>query len=428
MLTKDFDYSLPDELIAQSPTQQRNQSRLLVVSQQEPFRDLHIQTFATALEWIAGKRGKAGRVPLIILNESKVYPARVMISKKSGAKGEAFILNDVVLGTGAGVDQCGQAPRDSELASVLLRPLKKMKTGDVLYDAAGQVALFEIVHKGSQSAKVRLLRPLQEIFSTFAAMPTPPYIRRHYFNGDSDRKPDPLVQTDFERYQNVYATNLGSAAAPTAGLHFSQDFLHMLEKNKQAEFAKVTLHVGIGTFRPVQAEAPADHEMHSEYYSISKEALQQIRKAHEEKRAIVYLGTTSFRAVESFLRRIMEAGAGGLNDSGCVPKATGRLFEEADALCDRLLETNLFVYPESVENELHLPIVGDALFTNFHQPQSTLLMLVCALSGYKRTMAAYAHAVQQGYRFLSYGDASLFEFAQESIFDRSCPSGKYEMG
>jgi S-adenosylmethionine:tRNA ribosyltransferase-isomerase len=288
---------------------------------------------------------------------------------------------------------------------------------------------------------VRTLVRLFEVLERFGQMPLPPYIHRG-FGGESSPKSgavglaasdadsivtDEWSSFDRERYQTVYAGTLGSAAAPTAGLHLTHDLMRDLEDQGLATFAKITLHVGLGTFRPVQCDQISDHKMHSERFSISLANVERILTAVQENRPIVYLGTTSFRATESFLLAGASQWINSRHPVSVNESSQGNAIEIPasmnldESFMDILrsgagseMSTNLFIYPGCDQRWglSYAPVIGDALITNFHQPKSTLLMLVAALIGVDQMRKVYQHALANSYRFLSYGDASLLPFAQ----------------
>ena len=337
MKTSDFDYELPEELIAQHPAAQRDHSRLLVMDkftgavEHRVFRDI--------VNYL-----HAGDV--LVLNNTKVIPARIFGVKEGGtAKIEVLLLK-----------------RDDDLPNtweVLVHPGKRAKVGTVIDFGEGR-------HKGEVIANTSAGRKVtfhfdgifEEILEELGTMPLPPYIHEQL--------------EDQNRYQTVYAKVDGSAAAPTAGLHFTTELLETLRQNG-IEIEEVLLHVGLGTFKPVSEEDIEDHEMHSEYYEISQETADSINKAKAEGRRIISVGTTSTRALESAAK-------------------DGRL--QAGSGC-----TNIFIYPGYKWQ------IIDGLITNFHLPKSTLMMLVSALSTREHILAAYREAVVQRYRFFSFGDA-----------------------
>lgn len=337
MKTSDFDYELPEELIAQHPAAQRDHSRLLVMDkftgavEHRVFRDI--------VNYL-----HAGDV--LVLNNTKVIPARIFGVKEGGtAKIEVLLLK-----------------RDDDLPNtweVLVHPGKRAKVGTVIDFGEGRLK-GEVIANTSAGRKVTFHFDgiFEEILEELGTMPLPPYIHEQL--------------EDQNRYQTVYAKVDGSAAAPTAGLHFTTELLETLRQNG-VEIEEVLLHVGLGTFKPVSEEDIEDHEMHSEYYEISQETADRINKAKAEGRRVISVGTTSTRALESAAKDgRLQAGSGW---------------------------TNIFIYPGYKWQ------IIDGLITNFHLPKSTLMMLVSALSTREHILAAYKEAVAQRYRFFSFGDA-----------------------
>lgn len=337
MKTSDFDYELPEELIAQHPAAQRDHSRLLVMDkftgavEHRVFRDI--------VNYL-----HAGDV--LVLNNTKVIPARIFGVKEGGtAKIEVLLLK-----------RDGDLPNTWE---VLVHPGKRAKVGTVIDFGEGRLK-GEVIANTSAGRKVAFHFDgiFEEILEELGTMPLPPYIHEQL--------------EDQNRYQTVYAKVNGSAAAPTAGLHFTTELLETLRQNG-IEIEEVLLHVGLGTFKPVSEEDIEDHEMHSEYYEISQETADRINKAKAEGRRIISVGTTSTRALESAAKDgRLQAGSGW---------------------------TNIFIYPGYKWQ------IIDGLITNFHLPKSTLMMLVSALSTREHILAAYKEAVAQCYRFFSFGDA-----------------------
>lgn len=337
MKTSDFDYELPTELIAQHPAEKRDHSRLLVMDKYTGAVEHHV--FKDIVNYL-----HAGDV--LVINNTKVIPARIFGTKEGGtAKIEVLLLK-----------------RDEMLPNtweVLVHPGKRAKVGTVIDFGEGRLK-GEVIENTSAGRKITFHFDgiFEEILEDLGTMPLPPYI--HEQLGDQTR------------YQTVYAKVDGSAAAPTAGLHFTKDLLALL-KEKGVEIEEVLLHVGLGTFKPVNEEDIEDHEMHSEYYEISKETAERINQAKAEGRRIISVGTTSTRALESAAR-------------------DGRLFAGSGW-------TNIFIYPGYKWQ------IVDGLITNFHLPKSTLMMLVSALSKRELILNAYQEAVAQKYRFFSFGDA-----------------------
>ncbi len=337
MKTSDFDYELPTELIAQHPAEKRDHSRLLVMDKYTGAVEHHV--FKDIVNYL-----HAGDV--LVINNTKVIPARIFGTKEGGtAKIEVLLLK-----------------RDEMLPNtweVLVHPGKRAKVGTVIDFGEGRLK-GEVIENTSAGRKITFHFDgiFEEILEDLGTMPLPPYIHEQL--------------EDQSRYQTVYAKVDGSAAAPTAGLHFTKDLLALL-KEKGVEIEEVLLHVGLGTFKPVNEEDIEDHEMHSEYYEISKETAERINQAKAEGRRIISVGTTSTRALESAAR-------------------DGRLIAGSGW-------TNIFIYPGYKWQ------IVDGLITNFHLPKSTLMMLVSALSKRELILNAYQEAVAQKYRFFSFGDA-----------------------
>ena len=337
MKTSDFDYELPEELIAQHPAAQRDHSRLLVMDKYTGAVEHRV--FRDIVNYL-----HAGDV--LVLNNTKVIPARIFGVKEGGtAKIEVLLLK-----------------RDDDLPNtweVLVHPGKRAKVSTVIDFGEGRLK-GEVIANTSAGRKVTFHFDgiFEEILEELGTMPLPPYIHEQL--------------EDQNRYQTVYAKVDGSAAAPTAGLHFTTELLETLRQNG-IEIEEVLLHVGLGTFKPVSEEDIEDHEMHSEYYEISQETADRINKAKAEGRRIISVGTTSTRALESAAKDgRLQAGSGW---------------------------TNIFIYPGYKWQ------IIDGLITNFHLPKSTLMMLVSALSTREHILAAYKEAVAQRYRFFSFGDA-----------------------
>lgn len=339
MQVSDFDFYLPEELIAQQPLEPRDHSRLLVLKRQD--EGLEHRHFYNLPEYL-----QSGDV--LVVNETRVIPARLFGEKKgTGARVEVVLLHRL----------------DRDRWEVLLKPGKRVRPGSWLTFGQG---LLEAEVEGITPAGGRILRFVyqgvwEQLLDQLGEMPLPPYIR------------DKL--TDRERYQTVYAREEGSAAAPTAGLHFTPRLLQELQ-DKGVELVKVLLHVGLGTFRPVKVDKLEEHQMHAEFYRLTEEAADRINRAKTEGRRVIAVGTTS--------TRVLETAAVAL---GQVRPGEGW--------------TDIFIYPG-----YRFQII-DGLITNFHLPKSTLVMLVSALAGRERILAAYAEAVREKYRFFSFGDAML---------------------
>lgn len=339
-----FDFELPEELIAQTPLLERTASRLLMLNKESGAVEHGVFTdLADKLH--------AGDV--LVLNDTRVLPARLLGTKQdTGARIELLLLKQL----------------ENDRWEVLAKPAKRMKAGTVVVfgeDEAGAPLLTASVEEegsmGSRIVRFSYQGIFNELLDRLGEMPLPPYIKEKL-----DEK---------ERYQTVYSKHEGSAAAPTAGLHFTKPFLEALEA-KGVELAYLTLHVGLGTFRPMSTETVEEHEMHAEYYEISEQTAKILQRAREQKRRIVAVGTTSARTLETL----------------------GQRFE------DKPLEacngwTSIFIYPG------HSFKLVNALLTNFHLPKSTLVMLVSALAGREHILQAYREAIEHRYRFFSFGDA-----------------------
>ena len=339
MLTSDFDYKLPEELIAQTPLENRSSSRFLVIDRTERSYEDH--TFTDILEYL--NPGDA-----LVLNETKVLPARIHgIKPDTGGAVELLLLKDL----GDNTWEC------------LARPQKRLKRGTkvVFGDNLLTGTVVETKEEGITIVRFAYQGVFLEILDQIGAMPLPPYIHEKL--------------KDQGRYQTVYAKNLGSAAAPTAGLHFTSELLTKIEK-KGIKIVKITLDVGLGTFRPVQVDNIKDHKMHTETYEISKEAAKILNETRQNGDRIIAVGTTSVRTLESNLQKY-------------------------DKFTPERAETSIFIYPGYEFKAI------DGLITNFHLPKSTLIMLVSAFAGKDLVMEAYHHAIEEKYRFFSFGDAML---------------------
>jgi len=339
VLTSDFDYDLPASSIAQEPAP-RGESRLLVLDRTGPDRHAHVCDLPRLL--------RPG--DLLVLNDTRVIPARLFGRSTGGGKMEILLIEPL-------------AEREWD---ALVRPGRRARPGARIEIAEGLTA--EVADKREDRYRLRFSEPVEPHLERLGHIPLPPYIHR------------PDTPEDRERYQTVYASRPGAVAAPTAGLHFTEELLREIE-TAGIELAQVTLHVGIGTFKPVSAERIEEHRMERERYEIGEETAEALRRAREAGRRIVAVGTTVVRTLEGAAR------AGG----GEVRAGSGA--------------TDLFITPGF---NFH---VVDALLTNFHLPRSTLLMLVSAFAGRERVLAAYEEAVREGYRFYSYGDAMLLERA-----------------
>jgi S-adenosylmethionine:tRNA ribosyltransferase-isomerase len=352
----DYDYQLPPELIARYPAERRDGSRLLEISVDGGLVD---RTFDQLPELM-----RAGDV--MVVNESRVLPARLLGRKPTGARAEILLLRPM---PGAGDFD------DAVEWEALVRPGGKLKPGRTVEIAADlQVEIVDSVEGGGRVVRLVTPHSAAEAIRKHGHVPLPPYIHRA----------DEVLDRD--RYQTVYAMEPGSVAAPTAGLHFTENLLARLEERGVQRHA-VVLDVGVGTFRPVEVDDPAAHDMHFESYAIPVTTADAVNAARREGRRVWAVGTTVVRTLESAWESGgREAGGGALTPGRVMPGA-GR--------------TDLFIRPA------YRFEVVDALVTNFHLPRSTLMMLVAAFSGYDRTMGAYRHAVEAGYRFYSYGDAMV---------------------
>lgn len=339
MTVNDFDYELPEELIAQTPLTQRDHSRLLVLHRLTGA--IEHRHFYDIVEYL-------NPGDLLVVNDSKVIPARIFGTRA---------------GTGGVVEVLLLKALEENVWEVLVKPGKKARPGQILEFQEGMTGeILEILEDGKR--KIRFAHnasTIYEVLDRIGKMPLPPYITEQL--------------KDQGRYQTVYAKELGSAAAPTAGLHFTDELMDRI-RAKGIEIASVTLHVGLGTFRPVKVENVSDHIMHSEYFSIPEKTIERIKETKERGGRVISVGTTATRTLES----------GFDYDLNCV-------FPKGD--------TDIFIYP-GYEFK-----VIDCLITNFHLPKSTLMMLVSALAGKDKIMAAYAEAVNEKYRFFSFGDAML---------------------
>lgn len=340
MKTSDFYFDLPQELIAQEPLADRASSRLLVVEKETGSR--HHRHFRDIMEYL--REGDC-----LVINDTRVLPARLYGQR---------------VGTGAAMEILLLTRKDLDTWEVLVRPGKKAKPGDKISFGNGKLVaeILEVVEGGNRIIRFTYDGIFEAILDELGEMPLPPYITHRL--------------EDKERYQTVYAKHEGSAAAPTAGLHFTPTLLKEIEE-MGVKIAHVTLHVGLGTFRPVKAEDILEHEMHSEYYVVEQEQADIINDTKRSGGRIFSVGTTSTRTLESVA-----------DENGMVQAKSGW--------------TQIFIYPGYSFK------VIDCLITNFHLPESTLIMLVSALVGKDLTMAAYAEAVKEKYRFFSFGDACLF--------------------
>lgn len=340
MKTSDFNFDLPEKLIAQEPLEDRTSSRLLVVDKNTG--DITHKNFYNVLDYL--KKGDC-----LVINNTRVLPARLYGEK---------------LGTGANIEILLLQRKELDTWEVIMRNAKKCKIGDKISFGDGKLVaqVMEILEEGNRLIKFEFDGIFENILDELGEMPLPPYITHRL--------------EDKERYQTVYSKEEGSAAAPTAGLHFTEELLNKI-KGLGVQIAYVTLHVGLGTFRPVKVDNVLEHHMHSEYFVVEQEQADIINETKKNGGRIISVGTTSTRTLESVV-----------DENGMVQKKSGF--------------TDIFIYPPYDFK------VVDCLITNFHLPESTLIMLVSALAGKELTMEAYRVAVEEEYRFFSFGDACLF--------------------
>ena len=339
MKRQDFYFELPEELIAQDPLEDRSSSRLLVLDKHTGEVTHHV--FREITEYL-------NPGDCLVINDTKVIPARLIGNKEgTGAKVEVLLLKR----------------KENDVWETLVKPGRKMKPGARLSFGDGLLTgeEQEVVEEGNRLIRFSYQGIFEEILDQLGQMPLPPYITHQL--------------EDKNRYQTVYAKHSGSAAAPTAGLHFTPELLEKI-KEKGVEIAHVTLHVGLGTFRPVKADDILEHHMHSEFYRIEASEAEKINHAKDSGHRVICVGTTSCRTVES-----------AAGDDGRLKECSGW--------------TEIFIYPGYEFKIL------DGLITNFHLPESTLIMLVSALAGREHVLAAYEEAVKEKYRFFSFGDACL---------------------
>ncbi len=346
MKLSEFDYELPDELIAQFPAQKRDMSRLLVLD--KSTGEIEHKHFYDIVDYFDEN-------DVLVLNNTRVIPARLYANKETGAVIEVFLLKEV---------------RKDEW-EVLLRPAKRVKAGDVLISGDElRIKLVEKYDDGKALVKLVYEGDIFEVLDRVGKIPLPPYIERKMSNEE-------VENLDYERYQTVYAKDKGSVAAPTAGLHFTEEILDKL-KQKGVQVCYVTLNVGLGTFKPVNAEEIEDHKMDNEAFCIDEAAAKIISDGMKDGKRIVAVGTTSTRTLETTFQKHGEIKA--LKDS-----------------------SEMFIYPGYDFK------VVNSLITNFHLPKSTLIMLVSALAGKDKIFNAYTEAIANKYRFYSYGDCMLIK-------------------
>lgn len=363
MRVSEFHYDLPEALIAQQPLADRAASRLLHFHRASgSWADRQFRDFPALLR----------KDDVVVFNNTRVFPAR-LYGRRSGIKSQPLssrnpAARDFLQGR-VEVLLTKQLSTNPDEWECLVRPGRKIGVGERLYFGDKDQLQAEVVDRGTFGERRIRFAPAENFFSTLEAIghvPLPPYISRADSSGDR------------ERYQTVYARERGSVAAPTAGLHFTPEILATM-KEHGIETVEITLHVGLGTFQPIRAEVVEEHKLHSEFYAISEIAAKQIQHARDAGRRIVAVGTTSVRTLEYVAQQ----------HKGEIISGNG--------------EANLFIYPG-----FQFSVVG-AMLTNFHLPESTLLMLVCAFGGQQNVLRAYRHAVEQKYRFYSYGDCMFLE-------------------
>ena len=341
MRKEDFYFDLPEELIAQDPLEDRSSSRLLVLDKETGKVEHHV--FREIIDYL--QEGDC-----LVINDTKVIPARLIGSK---------------IGTDAKIEVLLLKRKENDVWETLVKPGKKAKVGTRMSFGDGLLVgeVVDIVEEGNRLIHFEYEGIFEEILDQLGQMPLPPYITHQL--------------EDKNRYQTVYAKHSGSAAAPTAGLHFTPELLKEIEE-KGAQIARVTLHVGLGTFRPVKVDNILEHHMHSEFYQIEEEAAEKINRAKESGHRVICVGTTSCRTIES-----------AADKNGKLHATNGW--------------TEIFIYPGYEFKVL------DCLITNFHLPESTLVMLVSALAGREQVLSAYEEAVKEKYRFFSFGEAMFIK-------------------
>ncbi len=339
MKVSDFYYELPKELIAQHPYDKRDEARLMVLDKEN--KKIENKTFKDVIDYL-------NPGDCLVINNTKVIPARLYGKKDTGANVEFLLLKRI----------------EGDTWEAMVRPGNKLKPGTIVYfgDKLLKATVLEVLEGGNRKVEFEYDGIFNEILDQIGMMPLPPYITE-------------ASREDNEKYQTVYAKYDGSAAAPTAGLHFTEELLEKI-KEKGIKVANVTLHVGIGTFRPVKVENVEEHEMHSEHYYIKNEDAEKINLAKQNGKRIIAVGTTSCRVLESVA-----------DENGKVQEIEG--------------DTSIFIYPGYKFKCI------DSLITNFHLPESTLIMLVSSLAGKEFIMDAYNEAVKERYKFFSFGDAMI---------------------
>ena len=340
MKVSEFKYELPEELIAQVPLEKRDESRLMVLNKKN--QTIEHKIFKDIIDYL--QPGDC-----LVRNNTKVIPARIYGKKETGANVEFLLLNNM----------------EGDIWESIVRPGNKLHVGTkvIFGDGLLEATILEVMEGGTRKVEFKYKGIFNEILDKIGLMPLPPYIHEELKEND--------------RYQTVYAKYEGSAAAPTAGLHFTPELLEKIQQ-KGIEIANVTLHVGIGTFRPVKVETVETHHMHSEHYYIKPEDVEKINKAKQSGNRVISVGTTSCRVLETIA-----------DEKGLVKATEGN--------------TQIFIYPGYTFKCI------DGLITNFHLPESTLLMLVSALAGKEYILKAYNEAVKEKYRFFSFGDAMFIQ-------------------
>ena len=340
MRTEDFDFNLPEELIAQTPLKNRDESRLLVLNKNTG--DMEHKHFSDIIDYL-------NKDDVLVLNDTKVMPARLYgVKEETNAVIEILMLKEM----------------ESDIWECLVKPAKRVKTGTIInFGDRLKAKCIEIKEDGIRLFKLIYEGILYEILDELGEMPLPPYIHEKL--------------ADKDRYQTVYAKNIGSAAAPTAGLHFTKGLLSKI-KDKGIKIVYVTLHVGLGTFRPVNVEDVTKHKMHSEFYTMDSNTANILNEAKRNNNKIISVGTTSTRTLETIINLYGE-------------------FRECSGW------TDIFIYPGYKFKAI------DRLITNFHLPKSTLVMLVSALAGKENIMKAYNEAIKENYRFFSFGDSMFIK-------------------
>jgi len=341
MKVSEFYYELPKELIAQEPAAQRSMSRLMVLD--KDTGKIEHRVFKDIIDYLYPG-------DCLVLNDTRVIPARLLGKREdTGGKIEFVLLN----------------LRGDNVWEVILKPGKRAKPGTrfIFGDGILKAEILEVIEGGNRLVKFEYEGVFEQVLDKVGIIPLPPYITKKI--------------KDYERYQTVYSRNKGSAAAPTAGLHFTNELLKAISE-KGIELAYITLHIGLGTFRPVKVENIEEHKMHSEYFRIDETACNKINAAKKAGKRIIAVGTTSLRVLETVA-----------DESGFISPKEGY--------------TDIFIYPG------YRFKITDCLITNFHLPESTLIMLVCALAGKEKIMEAYKIAIEERYRFFSFGDAMFIK-------------------